>query len=121
GGDCKATTTSTSPATRLTPPTTAGTHDHIGEATHMDIAADGRIFYIGRASCFVGDARPDDWDIPGAGLGCGTIHVWDPSIPGSDDQNAAKISLAGELQVFGNRGGGSEVGPNGKTETGLVG
>jgi hypothetical protein len=121
-GNCKATINSNYEATRLTPPNTPGTHDMIGEATHAAIADDGRVFYIGRTACSTSDTGSnDDWDAPNVGLGCGTIHVWDPRIPGPDEQNPNKISLVATLDVFGNRGGGSEVAPNGKSEEGLVG
>ena len=34
------------------------------------------MFYIGKAAC----ATPAvvDWNDPNVGLGCGTIHSWDP-------------------------------------------
>ena len=63
------------------------------------------MFYSGRATCFAGMPQTTDWTVAGVGKGCGTIHVWDPSVAGSDDQNAAKIAKVADLEVFGARGG----------------
>ena len=121
-GNCKATINKNYTATRLTPPDDPGTHDYIGEATHMSIARDGRVFYIGRASCFQGDPPGSvDWNAPNVGLGCGTIHVWDPRIPGSDTQNPNKITNVATLNVFGDKDGGPECCAGDRMEEGLVG
>ena len=73
------------------------------------------MFYSGRATCFAGMPQTTDWTVAGVGKGCGTIHVWDPSVTGSDDQNAAKIAKVADLEVFGARGEGSEHGVLGLT------
>jgi hypothetical protein len=49
-GNCKATINSNYEGTRLTPPNSPGELDMIGEGTHMDIADNGLVFYIGRAT-----------------------------------------------------------------------
>ena len=51
-----------------------------------------------------------DWNDPNVGLGCGTIHSWDP--------RTKQVKLLTTLKVMGNRGSGSELVKN---EEGLVG
>ena len=72
--------------------TRPASNTYYGEMTKSALADDGRIFYGGRAICFQGYAQIGNWDSPNTGLGCGTIHVWDPRVEGSNDQNPAKIS-----------------------------
>jgi type 1 glutamine amidotransferase len=108
--DCQATIDANYVAERLTEPNTPGELDQIGEPHGLDIADDGRVFYIGR-----GGAAPDapvvtDWDDPQVGLGQGTVHVYDPA--------TGEVSLAASLEVFGNKGNGEELVKN---EEGLLG
>ncbi|WP_420855763.1 ThuA domain-containing protein [Streptomyces oceani] len=108
--DCQATITDNYEATRLTQPNQPDELDQIGEPHGLDIAEDGRVFSIGR-----GGGMPDapvvtDWDDPQVGLGQGTLHVWDP--------RTEKVTKAGTLDVFGNKGGGDELVKN---EEGLLG
>ena len=56
------------------------------------MADDGRLFYGGRAICFAGYAQIPDWDAADTGLGCGTIHVWDPRVAGSTTRTRPKVS-----------------------------
>lgn len=109
-GDCQATITSNYEATRLTRPNQPGQLDQIGEPHGLTIAPDGRVIYIGRAGREAGAPVVTDWNDPDVGKGFGTIHVWDPK--------TGQVTLAGILDVFGNRGGGDELN---KTEEGLVG
>ena len=77
-GNCKATIDANYAATRLTPPNPDGLTSNTGEINALATAADGRVFYSGRATCFAGMPQTTDWTIPGVGKGCGTIHVRRP-------------------------------------------
>ncbi len=107
-GDCQATVASNYTVERLTRPNTAGTLDQVGEPHGLSIADDGSVFYIGKAACPTGPVV--SWDDPDVGLGCGTIHRWDPG--------TRTTKLLTTLEVMGNRGSGSELVKN---EEGLVG
>src|SRR5690606_14749173 len=107
-GDCQATIGSNYEIERLTAKNQDGQLDQIGEPHGLDIAPDGTVFYIGKAACPSGPIP--DWDDPNVGLGCGTIHRWDPE---TED-----VKLLATLDVFGNRGSGGELV---KAEEGLVG
>jgi glucose/arabinose dehydrogenase len=121
--NCKATINSNYVATRLTPPNPAGTSDYVGEIDGLAMAkSSGLVFYAGRAVCFAGQTQITAWDAANVGLGCGTIHVWDPHAGGnSEDQDPGKITKVADLQVFGAKGGGSETGRTSKDEQGLLG
>ncbi len=125
-GNCKATINSNYARTRLTPPNpNPNSNAYVGEIDGLSMAKDGRVFYAGRAVC--DEARSPaavqfrDWTNPQVGLGCGTIHVWDPRVAGSDDQNAAKVSKVAEMPVFGAKGSGNETGQQSKDEQGILG
>ncbi|MFG7941784.1 ThuA domain-containing protein [Streptomyces cacaoi] len=108
--DCQAGISANYTAERLTRPNQPGTSDQIGEPHGVVPAPDGRVFYIGRGG---GDASAPvvtDWNDPDVGKGTGQVHIWDPE--------TKKVSLAGELTVFGNKGGGDELVKN---EEGLLG
>src|SRR5689334_15709665 len=101
-GNCKATINSNYTATRLTPQNpavpnpappgdTQGLNPFTGEIDGLAMAKDGRVFYAGRAVCFQNMPQTTNWDAPldslgrpTVGKGCGTIHVWDPNVSGSD-------------------------------------
>ena len=123
-GNCKATISSNYVTTRLTPPNPSTTSNaYVGEIDGISIAKDGRVFYAGRAVCAQGQTQITNWATANVGLGCGTLHVWDPSTAGAgtENQNAAKITKVGELQVFGAKGGGGETGATSKDEQGILG
>ncbi len=123
-GNCKATIDSNYVATRLTPPNpTTTSNAYIGEIDGESIAKDGRVFYVGRAVCSQGMTQTTNWAAPNVGLGCGTIHVWDPRTygNGTENQDPAKVTKVGELQVFGAKGGGGETGATSKDEQGILG
>jgi type 1 glutamine amidotransferase len=107
-GDCQATIASNYQIERLTPKNQPGQLDQIGEPHGLTIAPDGRTFYIGKAACPSGPIS--DWNNPNVGLGCGTIHQWDPK--------TKQTKLLTTLPVMGNRGSGDELVKN---EEGLVG
>ncbi|HEX6447367.1 MAG TPA: ThuA domain-containing protein [Streptosporangiales bacterium] len=107
-GDCQATIASNYTVERLTKPNQQGQLDQIGEPHGLTIAPDGKVFYIGKAACPSGPIP--DWSDPNVGLGCGTIHQWDPK--------TKQAKLLTTLKVMGNRGSGSELVKN---EEGLVG
>jgi PKD repeat protein/type 1 glutamine amidotransferase len=107
-GDCQATIAANYKTERLTTTNQAGQLDQIGEPHGLTIAPDGRVFYIGKAACPSGPVV--DWSDPNVGLGCGTIHQWDP--------RTKQAKLLTTLAVMGNRGSGSELVKN---EEGLVG
>lgn len=107
-GDCQATIASNYTTERLTAQNQAGQLDQIGEPHGLTMAPDGKAFYIGKAACPSGPIA--DWNNPKVGLGCGTIHQWDP--------RTKKVKLLTTLDVMGNRGSGDELVKN---EEGLVG
>ena len=93
----------------------------MGEIDALSMAADGRVFYAGRAVCFQGQQQFTNWTHPTTGLGCGPIYVFDPRGEGSQDQNPARITKVADFTVFGAKGGGSETGATAKTEQGILG
>ncbi|MEV6377419.1 ThuA domain-containing protein [Micromonospora musae] len=107
-GDCQATIASNYRIERLTTTNQPGQLDQIGEPHGLTIDPDGKVFYIGKAACATGPIA--NWDDPNVGLGCGTIHQWDPK--------TKQVKLLTTLRVMGNRGSGSELVKN---EEGLVG
>ena len=107
-GDCQATIASNYSVERLTGKNQQGQLDQIGEPHGLTIAPDGKVFYIGKAACPSGPIP--DWNDPKVGLGCGTIHQWDPK--------TKQVKLLTTLDVMGNRGSGDELVKN---EEGLVG
>ena len=106
--DCQATIGSNYEIERLTTTNTPGTLDQIGESHGLTIADDGTVFYVGRGACPTGPIP--SWDSENVGLGCGSIHQWDP--------DTGEVTLLTVLDVFGNRGGGGELV---KSEEGLFG
>lgn len=106
--DCQATIGSNYEIERLTTTNSEGELDQIGEPHGLTIADDGTVFYIGRGACASGPIP--SWDDENVGLGCGTIHQWDPE--------TGEATLLTVLDVFGNRGSGGELV---KTEEGLLG
>lgn len=107
-GDCQATIASNYTTERLTAQNKAGQLDQIGEPHGLTMGPDGKAFYIGKAACPSGAIA--DWNDPKVGLGCGTIHQWDPK--------TKKVKLLTTLDVMGNRGSGDELVKN---EEGLIG
>ncbi|WP_371655686.1 MULTISPECIES: ThuA domain-containing protein [unclassified Streptomyces] len=108
--DCKATIDANYTAERVTKPNQPGQSDQIGEPHGLVVAPDGRVLYIGRGGGDAGAPVVTDWNSPDVGKGQGQIHVYDPK--------TGKVTLAGALTVFGNKGGGDELV---KVEEGLVG
>lgn len=107
-GDCQATIGSNYEIERLTAQNAQGQLDQIGEPHGVTVADDGTVFYIGRGACPSGPIP--SWDSENTGLGCGSIHQYDPQTD--------EVTLLTVLDVFGNRGGGGELV---KTEEGLFG
>ncbi|MFF3961615.1 ThuA domain-containing protein [Streptomyces griseorubiginosus] len=108
--DCKATINANYKAERLTRPNQPGQNDQIGEPHGLVTAPDGRVLYIGRGGADSSQPVITDWNNPDIGKGRGEIHVYDPA--------TGKVTLAGALTVFGNKGGGDELV---KVEEGLLG
>ncbi|MFF0447954.1 ThuA domain-containing protein [Streptomyces sp. NPDC004609] len=108
--DCKATIDANYTAERVTQPNQPGQNDQIGEPHGLVTAPDGRVFYIGRGGADNTKPVVKDWNDPNVGKGNGEVHVFDPK--------TKKVSLAGALSVFGNKGGGDELTKN---EEGLLG
>ncbi|MFD4789566.1 ThuA domain-containing protein [Streptomyces sp. NPDC058459] len=108
--DCKATIDANYSAVRVTQPNQPGQQDQIGEPHGMVVAPDGRVLYIGRGGGVNGAPVVTDWNNPDIGKGVGQIHIYDPA--------TRKVTLAGALTVFGNKGGGDELT---KVEEGLLG
>ncbi|MEU7877691.1 ThuA domain-containing protein [Microbispora bryophytorum] len=107
-GDCQATIASNYKTERLTTQNQSGQLDQIGEPHGLTVAPDGKVFYVGKAACPSGPIA--DWNDPKVGLGCGTIHQWDPK--------TKQVKLLTTLAVMGNRGSGDELVKN---EEGLLG
>jgi len=107
-GDCQATIAGNYEVERLTAENKEGQLDQHGEMHGLTMAPDGTAFYVGKAACPSGPVR--DWSDPDVGLGCGTIHQWDPE--------TKEVKRLATLEVFGNRGSGDELV---KTEEGLIG
>ncbi|MFG2888929.1 ThuA domain-containing protein [Streptomyces sp. NPDC048248] len=108
--DCQATITTNYAAKRVTSPNKPGSSDQIGEPHGLVTAKDGRVFYIGRGGGDASTPVVTDWNNPEVGKGEGTVHSWDPK--------TGKVTLAGSVTVFGNKGGGDELVKN---EEGLLG
>ncbi|WP_078854178.1 ThuA domain-containing protein [Streptomyces sp. NRRL F-5135] len=108
--DCKATIDGNYKAERVTQPNQPGQQDQIGEPHGLVTAPDGRVFYIGRGGGDNSAPVVTDWNNPNIGKGLGQIHVYDPK--------TKKVTLAGALTIFGNKGGGEELI---KVEEGLLG
>ncbi len=108
--DCQATITTNYKAERVTSPNKPGSSDQIGEPHGLVTAKDGRVFYIGRGGGDASTPVVTDWNNPEVGKGEGTVHIWDPK--------TGKVTLAGSVTVFGNKGGGDELVKN---EEGLLG
>ncbi len=120
-GNCKATINSNYVSQRITPQNPdANSNIYGGELTNMAIADDGRIFYTGRSICSQGYAQITNWDTANVGLGCGTIHVYDPNVPATSEPAAARISQVANLSVFGAKGNGAESGQTSSDEEGLL-
>jgi PKD repeat protein/type 1 glutamine amidotransferase len=107
-GDCQATIASNYKIERLSGANKTGELDQMGEPHGLTIAPDGTVFYVGKAACPTGPVV--DWADPNVGLGCGTIHSYDPA--------TKQVKLLTTLPVMGNRGSGSELVKN---EEGLLG
>ncbi|WP_169979334.1 ThuA domain-containing protein [Microbispora sp. H10836] len=107
-GDCQATIGSNYVTERLTQQNKSGQLDQIGEPHGLTVAPDGKVFYVGKAACPTGPIP--NWNDPKVGLGCGTIHQWDPK--------TKQVKLLTTLAVMGNRGSGDELVKN---EEGLLG
>ncbi|GAB3894810.1 hypothetical protein GCM10029964_073810 [Kibdelosporangium lantanae] len=107
-GDCQATIASNYKIERLTGQNQTGQLDQIGEPHGLTVTPDGTIFYVGKAACPSGPIV--DWNDPNVGLGCGTIHKYDPA--------TKQVKLLTTLPVMGNRGSGDELVKN---EEGLLG
>lgn len=108
--DCKATIDANYKAERLTKPNQPEQQDQIGEPHGLDVADDGRVFYIGRGGRWPSAPVVTDWNNPEMGKGPGTIHMWDPK--------TQQVTKVGSLDVFGNKGGGDELV---KVEEGMLG
>ncbi|WP_067494874.1 ThuA domain-containing protein [Actinoplanes sp. TFC3] len=107
-GDCQATIAANYKTERLTAANQSGRLDQIGEPHGLTVAPGGTIFYVGKAACPSGPIV--GWSNPDVGLGCGTIHSYDPA--------TKQVKLLTTLPVMGNRGSGDELVKN---EEGLLG
>jgi len=126
--NCKATVADYYEGERLVDGT-SGDLQHTGESHGLTIAPNGWVIYIGRGDCRTDEARGQvaglgaptprilDFANPNVGVGCGTVHVFDPEE--YDGTVNSGVTLAGIIPVYGDRGAGDEI--NGKIEAGLLG
>jgi glucose/arabinose dehydrogenase/type 1 glutamine amidotransferase len=121
-GNCKAAITSNYSNVRITPANPSNTsNQYNGELTNTAIADNGLVFYTGRAICSASMTQIGNWDSANTGLGCGTVHVWDPNAGGSSyDRDPAKVSLVANMSVFGAKGSNIEAGQASTSEEGLL-
>jgi PKD repeat protein/glucose/arabinose dehydrogenase/type 1 glutamine amidotransferase len=133
-GNCKATINSNYDVQRLTSAGPEGTGLATGGENHgLVVAPNGWVIYIGRADCRTDAergnvfgsppiARELNYASPNAGMGCGSVHVWDPEQHEEGNVNSG-VTRAGVLAVHGDMGQGGERTnePNHKIETGLLG
>jgi glucose/arabinose dehydrogenase len=103
-----------------------------GESHGLAIAPNGWIVYIGRGDCRTDEergallgmgslARGLDHASENVGLGCGSVHIWDPKA--ADGSVNSGVTRAGTLAVYGDGGQGGERTntSNHKLEWGLLG
>jgi glucose/arabinose dehydrogenase/type 1 glutamine amidotransferase len=132
-GNCKATINANYRGTRLVGGGLVSTGlATSGESHGLVVAPNGWVIYIGRGDCRTDEERgalvglPSlprilDHADPNVGLGCGSVHVWDPA--GYDGTLNSGVTRAGVLAVYGDGGTGGERTntPNHKLEWGLLG
>jgi glucose/arabinose dehydrogenase/type 1 glutamine amidotransferase len=132
-GNCKATINANYRGTRVVSggPVETGLATS-GESHGLVVAPNGWVLYIGRGDCRTDGERGALVDLPllprildhadqNVGLGCGNVHVWDPSE--YDGTLNSGVTRAGVLAVYGDGGQGGERTnqPNHKLEWGLLG
>ncbi|WP_053227311.1 OmpL47-type beta-barrel domain-containing protein [Solirubrobacter soli] len=132
-GNCKATINSNYKAKQIM---SAGAESTglttAGESHGLTVANNGWVMYIGRGDCRTDAERgalvnlPSlgrilTHDNPNVGIGCGTVHIYDPKA----DTGAINsgVTLAGKLAVYGDGGQGGEKTSDAdhKMEYGLLG
>ena len=132
--NCKATINANYRGTRLVSGGDAATNglSFSGESHGVVMAPNGWALYIGRGDCrtdaerggLLGGgplARILDHSNPNVGLGCGSVHVWDPAQYNGTENSG--VTRAGTLAVYGDGGTGGERTNQGnhKLEWGLLG
>jgi glucose/arabinose dehydrogenase/type 1 glutamine amidotransferase len=132
-GNCKATINANYRGTRLVLGGDVSTGlATSGESHGLSIAPNGWVIYIGRGDCRTDAERGALVDLPSlprildhsnqnVGLGCGSVHIWDPSeYTGAVNSG---VTRAGTLAVYGDGGQGGERTntPDHKLEWGLLG
>jgi glucose/arabinose dehydrogenase/type 1 glutamine amidotransferase len=132
-GNCKATINANYRGTRLVSggPLTTGLATS-GESHGLTIAPNGWVIYIGRGDCRTDEERGALVDLPAlgrildhsnpnVGLGCGSVHVFDPAA--YDGTLNSGVTRAGVLAIYGDGGQGGERTntPDHKLEWGLLG
>ena len=132
-GDCKATINANYKGTKLM--SAGATQTGLatsGESHGLTVADNGWVMYIGRGDCRTDAERgaliglPSfgrmlDHANPNVGIGCGSVHIWDPEeYTGAENSG---ITRAGTLAVYGDGGQGGERTneDNHKMEYGLLG
>ena len=132
-GNCKATINANYRGTRIVGggPVETGLATS-GESHGLTIAPNGWVLYIGRGDCRTDAERGALVDLPSlgrildhsdenVGIGCGSVHVWDPAA--YDGTVNSGVTRAGVLAVYGDGGQGGERTnqANHKLEYGLLG
>ena len=132
-GNCKATINANYRGTRVVGggPVETGLATS-GESHGLTIAPNGWVIYIGRGDCRTDAERGALVELPSlgrildhsdenVGIGCGSVHVWDPAE--YDGTVNSGVTRAGVLAVYGDGGQGGERTnqANHKLEYGLLG
>ncbi|HEY6891488.1 MAG TPA: ThuA domain-containing protein, partial [Solirubrobacter sp.] len=132
-GNCKATIYANYKGTKIMSAGPASTGlTTSGESHGIATASNGWMLYIGRGDCRTDAERGAllnvapfgrilDHANPNVGIGCGSVHIYDPSAANGTENSG--ITLAGKLAVYGDGGQGGEKTSDDdhKMEYGLIG
>ena len=117
-GNCKATINSSYEGKKIVEAGDVSTAlANTGESHGLVVAPNGWVLYIGRGDCRTDAERGDllgaapfarilDHADANVGIGCGSVHVWDPAAANGNVNSG--VTRAGTLAVYGDGGQGGE-------------
>ena len=117
-GNCKATIDSSYEGRKIVAAGPVGTGlANTGESHGLVVAPNGWVLYIGRGDCRTDAERGNllgaapfgrvlDHASANVGIGCGSVHVWDPAAANGNVNSG--VTRAGTLAVYGDGGQGGE-------------